>query len=96
MYQIPNVMGFIFGILQILLYAMYSRKKTEQKLPQIILQSPVIILEENYCNKTQQLPELTQEQIIDIMKLGSLQLRNDKINPGQKLANSQARSDLQL
>ncbi|XP_031097252.1 bidirectional sugar transporter SWEET12-like [Ipomoea triloba] len=90
---IPNVLGFVFGILQILLYAMY-RKKTipsprEQKLPEIVLQTPpaaVIILGEDNTwnnknkNKTQ-LPELTQEQIIDIMKLGSLQVyKDDKIN----------------
>nr|GMD78082.1 bidirectional sugar transporter N3-like [Ipomoea batatas] len=88
---IPNVLGFVFGILQILLYAMY-RKKTipsprEQKLPEIVLQTPpaaLIILGEdntwNNKNKTQ-LPELTQEQIIDIMKLGSLQVYKDhKIN----------------
>ncbi|XP_019190699.1 PREDICTED: bidirectional sugar transporter SWEET12-like [Ipomoea nil] len=90
---IPNVLGFVFGILQILLYAMY-RKKTipgEEKLPEIVLQSPpvaVIILEENNNNynnnnkkNTTQIPELTQEQIIDIMKLGSLQVcKDDKIN----------------
>lgn len=77
---IPNVLGFIFGILQIMLYAMYRNKKpaiaTEQKLPEILLQSPVIILGENCDNNNNknkiQIPELTEEQIIDIMRLGSL------------------------
>ncbi|XP_016465379.1 bidirectional sugar transporter N3-like [Nicotiana tabacum] len=76
----PNVLGFIFGIVQIVLYVIYSKKEKailkEQKLPEI--QKPaVIVVDENMNNK--KLPELTQEQIIDIVKLGLL-VCSDKVH----------------
>ncbi|XP_006347346.1 bidirectional sugar transporter SWEET12-like [Solanum tuberosum] len=67
---IPNVLGFIFGILQMILYVMYNKKEEvvikEQNLPE--LKDHVIILEDD----KKKLPELSEEQIINIMKLGSL------------------------
>ncbi|KAK6794844.1 hypothetical protein RDI58_008297 [Solanum bulbocastanum] len=78
----PNVLGFIFGILQIILYAIYSKKKKsiikEQKLPEI-QKSEVIVKDEN-MNANKKLPELTQEQIIDIVKLAGLLVVTDKAN----------------
>ncbi|XP_059302056.1 bidirectional sugar transporter SWEET12-like, partial [Lycium ferocissimum] len=66
----PNILGFIFGILQMVLYAIYNKKEKnivkEQKLPEL-LQNHVIILDDQ-----KKLPHLTEEQIIDIWKLGSL------------------------
>ncbi|XP_060212349.1 bidirectional sugar transporter N3-like [Lycium barbarum] len=78
----PNVLGFIFGILQMVLYAIYSKKEKaiikEQKLPEI--QKPaVIVVDENMNTSNKKLPELTQEQIIDIVKLGLL-VCSDKVN----------------
>lgn len=69
------MLGFIFGILQMVLYAMYKGKKDE-KLPQVVIpEKPVLVLEEK-----QKLPkELTEEQIVDIVKLGSL-ICSDKIH----------------
>ncbi|MCE3051170.1 hypothetical protein HAX54_049036 [Datura stramonium] len=68
---IPNVLGFILGILQMVLYVIYNKKEKailkEQKLPEK-LQSHVIFVDE----KNKNVPELTEEQIIDIVKLGSL------------------------
>uniref|UniRef100_A0A1U7XV73 Bidirectional sugar transporter SWEET n=1 Tax=Nicotiana sylvestris TaxID=4096 RepID=A0A1U7XV73_NICSY len=65
----PNILGFIFGILQIVLYVIYNKKEKhilkEQNLPE--LQNHVIILDDN-----KKLPELTEEQKIDIMKLSKL------------------------
>ncbi|XP_059304294.1 bidirectional sugar transporter N3-like [Lycium ferocissimum] len=68
---IPNVLGFILGILQMVLYVIYNKKEKaiikEQKLSEI--QKPAVIFLDE---KTKKFPELTEEQIIDIVKLGSL------------------------
>ncbi|XP_059304252.1 bidirectional sugar transporter N3-like [Lycium ferocissimum] len=76
----PNVLGFIFGILQMVLYAIYSKKEKnvlkEQKLPEI--QKPEVIVKNENMNANKKLPELTQEQIIDIVKLGLL-VCSDKV-----------------
>ncbi|PHU23459.1 Bidirectional sugar transporter SWEET12 [Capsicum chinense] len=78
----PNVLGFIFGILQIVLYAIYSKKEKvvlkEQKLPEI--QKPEIIVKDENINSNKQLPELTQEQIIDIVRLAGLLVCTDKVS----------------
>ncbi|KAK4370738.1 hypothetical protein RND71_010213 [Anisodus tanguticus] len=66
---IPNVLGFIFGVLQIVLYMMYNKKEEvfvkEQKITE--LKNHVIIL-----HNDKNFPELSEEQIIEIVKLGSL------------------------
>ncbi|KAG5617620.1 hypothetical protein H5410_017444 [Solanum commersonii] len=78
----PNVLGFIFGILQIILYAIYSKKEKsiikEQKLPE--MQKPEVIVKDENMNANKKLPELTQEQIIDIVKLAGLLVVTDKAN----------------
>ncbi|XP_004235326.1 bidirectional sugar transporter N3 [Solanum lycopersicum] len=78
----PNVLGFIFGILQIILYAIYSKKEKsiikEQKLPEI--QKTEVIVKDENMNANKKLPELTQEQIIDIVKLAGLLVVTDKTN----------------
>ncbi|EYU43031.1 hypothetical protein ABFS82_04G122400 [Erythranthe guttata] len=63
---IPNVLGFMFGVIQMVLYVMYKNPKKvvqekKQKLPEI--ETQIIVIDEN------KLPEL-KEQIIDVMKLG--------------------------
>ncbi|CAI9754028.1 unnamed protein product [Fraxinus pennsylvanica] len=65
---IPNVLGFILGVLQMVLYVKYKNAGStamndEQKLHEI--PKKIIILEE------QKIPELT-EQIIDIVKISAL------------------------
>ncbi|OIT02319.1 PREDICTED: bidirectional sugar transporter N3-like [Nicotiana attenuata] len=74
---IPNVLGFIVGILQMVLYVIYNKKEEvivkEQKFPE--LQNHVIIL-----HNDKNFPELTEEQIIDIVKLGSLISCTEKFN----------------
>ncbi|KAF3655596.1 putative protein S-acyltransferase 7-like [Capsicum annuum] len=67
---IPNVLGFTVGLLQMVLYVMYNKKEEkdfvkEQNLPE--LKNHVIIL-----HNDKNLPELSEEQIIEIVKLGSL------------------------
>ncbi|KAK4486164.1 hypothetical protein RD792_008832 [Penstemon davidsonii] len=60
---IPNVLGFAFGVLQMVLYFMYKnadKTSHEQKLPETQIQ--VIVLDE------QKVPELS-EKTIDIPKL---------------------------
>ncbi|XP_059304293.1 bidirectional sugar transporter SWEET10-like [Lycium ferocissimum] len=76
----PNVLGFIFGILQMVLYVIYSKKEKailkEQKLPEI--QKPsVVVVDDNTNDK--KFPELTQEQIIDIVRLG-LMVCSEKVH----------------
>ncbi|KAI3455076.1 hypothetical protein Pfo_011739 [Paulownia fortunei] len=71
---IPNVLGFGFGVLLMVLYLKYKNAgkiSIEQKLPEIQIQKQVIVLEEPKS------PELT-EQIIDIVKFSAL-LRSQKI-----------------
>ncbi|MCE3051169.1 hypothetical protein HAX54_049035 [Datura stramonium] len=77
----PNVLGFIFGILQIVLYAIYSKKEKvilkEQKLPEV-QKTAVIVADDENTNANKKLPELTQEQIIDIVRLAGLLTCTDK------------------
>lgn len=71
---IPNVLGFIFGVLQMILYAMYRSKDKiiEKKLPET--QPQIIVLDQEQKN-----PELLNEQIIEIVKISAL-LNADKIH----------------
>ncbi|KAG9128879.1 hypothetical protein Leryth_009649 [Lithospermum erythrorhizon] len=68
---IPNVLGFTFGVLQMVLYVMYKDNKKvveeEKKVPDQ-LPNQVIILDQ----------EKLPEQIIDMMKLGAL-MQSEKI-----------------
>lgn len=74
-------MGFIFGVLQMILYVVYSKKekaiRKEQKLPEI--QKAEVIVVDNNTNTDKKFPELTQEQIIDIVRLG-LMVCKDKVH----------------
>lgn len=65
---IPNVLGLILGVLQIVLYFVYKGKKQaiDQKLPQV--QLPHIISMEEH-----KIPEL-KEQIVDVVKLSKIVL----------------------
>lgn len=70
-----------------MLYALYKNKKPssssplkeQNNLPEIALQNPATILEDKKKQKHLPVAELTEEQIIDIVKLGSL-VCSEKIN----------------
>ncbi|CAL5423759.1 unnamed protein product [Camellia sinensis] len=65
---IPNVLGFIFGIIQMVLYAIYKNPKKvvkDQKFSSDQIPNEVIALEE------EKLSELV-EQVIDVVKLSSI------------------------
>ncbi|KAG8379457.1 hypothetical protein BUALT_Bualt07G0090500 [Buddleja alternifolia] len=68
---IPNVLGFNFGVIQMVLYVKYKNadKISEQNLPAIQIET--VSLEE------QNIPKIT-EQIIDIVQFSAL-LRSDKV-----------------
>ncbi|KAL8474535.1 hypothetical protein ACS0TY_031114 [Phlomoides rotata] len=69
---LPNVLGFIFGVLQMVLYARYKSedKMIEKKLPETQVQQ-IIVVDQNP-------PELINEHIIEIVKISAL-LSADKI-----------------
>ncbi|PIN02046.1 Multitransmembrane protein [Handroanthus impetiginosus] len=76
---IPNVLGFSFGVVQMVLYVMYKNSKNtpdQQKLPETQKQTSIL--------KEQNIPEVT-EQIIEIVKLSAL-LSSDK-KPAKVLSN---------
>ncbi|GAB2289364.1 hypothetical protein Dimus_023671 [Dionaea muscipula] len=61
---IPNVLGFSFGIVQMVLYAMYRKNSKEDKWEE----------EENPKVAAPKLPELTTDQIIEVVKLHSINM----------------------
>ncbi|CAH9065979.1 unnamed protein product [Cuscuta epithymum] len=83
---VPNVLGFFFSILQMVLYMIYKGKNEDMKklpLQQVSVppKSPVVLVLEPE-EKKQQPPELTEEQLVDIVKLGAF-LCSEKIHFGK-------------
>lgn len=84
---VPNVLGFFFSILQMVLYLIYKEKKKTiddgKKLPEHVLvpqktQPPVVLVLEPEGKVTAGSELITEEQILDIVKLGSL-ICSDKV-----------------
>ncbi|KAL6972993.1 hypothetical protein U1Q18_027167 [Sarracenia purpurea var. burkii] len=67
---IPNVLGFIFGIIQMVLYLVYKNAEKAvdlEKKKAVELGKRAMALEEE-----EELPEIMVEQVIDVVKLGNM------------------------
>ncbi|MFS7971425.1 putative SWEET sugar transporter [Helianthus anomalus] len=62
---IPNVLGFIFGVLQMILYYMYKNKKP-------VADEKITTSEAKNSEMEQQIPEFKDQKIIDVVKLETL------------------------
>lgn len=64
--QIPNVLGFSFGVIQMVLYLIYKNSK------KIVEENPMPELEIKI--EEQNISELKEQIIIDVVKLGGIAL----------------------
>ncbi|MFS7971427.1 putative SWEET sugar transporter [Helianthus anomalus] len=62
---IPNVLGFIFGVLQMILYYMYKNKKP-------VAGEKITTSEAKNSEMEQKIPEFKDQKIIDVVKLETL------------------------
>ncbi|XP_035833844.1 bidirectional sugar transporter SWEET14 isoform X2 [Helianthus annuus] len=62
---IPNVLGFIFGVLQMILYYMYKNKKP-------VADEKITTSEAKNSEMGQKIPEFKDQKIIDVVKLETL------------------------
>ncbi|KAL7152768.1 hypothetical protein ABFS83_04G120400 [Erythranthe nasuta] len=62
--MVPNIVGFIFGVLQIILYLIYKKSKVQDKLPTTM--KPKIVISPEIHNPVCSLPAVEDDQNLEI------------------------------
>ncbi|XP_057464431.1 bidirectional sugar transporter NEC1-like [Actinidia eriantha] len=69
---IPNVLGFVFGVIQMVLYLMYKNTKKVVEEQKVAIDEVEINQVRVLKEEAEMLPEVLVEQVIDVVKLSAM------------------------